>query len=135
MSDPDLPLRSDDDLLRIVRELLDADGDGTRTTWVLLLDDDARPLPAVIPITGMPADPDPEDVLRFAETLRAIARAADARQLVVVWERPGPGAVRMQEADWAEALAAQDLPLRAQLLATDEGVRLLDPAFEAIVAV
>lgn len=135
MFDPAEPLDTDDDVLRFAEEVIGADGGRGRTAWVLLLDEDRRPLPAIIPIEGVPADPDPEDVARFAESMGEVLRACGGEAAVVVWERPGSGAIRMQEADWAAGLAASGLPLRAQLLATDEGVRLLDPAFEGIVAV
>lgn len=134
MLDRDLTIRSDDDVLALARAVIAAEGGQGRTTWVLLLDDDDRPLTMVLPIAGMPVDPDPEDVARFAESMGVVLQAAGGAVAVVVWERSGTGDVRMQEADWAAGLAATDLPLRAQLLASDDGVRLLDPAFEQIVA-
>lgn len=138
MFDRVMPIDTDDDVLRLVREVLELDGSadgGDRTTWLLMLDDTDRPLPQLIPIDGMPPDPDPEDVQRFAESAGMIAEACGAERLIVVWQRLGSGAIRMQEADWVVALAATHLPIRAQLLATEEGVRLLDPAFEGIVAI
>lgn len=138
MTDPLIPVDTDDDVLRLVRDVLEADGTadgGERTTWLLLLDADDRPPPQAIPIGGMPPDPDPEDVERFAGAAGAIAAACGAERVVVVWQRPGGDAVRMQEADWAAALSATRLPIRAQVLATEDGVRLLDPAFEGIVAI
>lgn len=134
MFDRDLPIRSDDDVVHLAREVIAAEGGRGRTTWILLLDEDDRPLPVVLPIEGMPVDPDPEHIARFAESMGVVLETAGGAVAVVVWERSGTGDVRMQEADWAAGLAASGLPLRAQLLATDDGVRLLDPAFEQIVA-
>ncbi len=134
MLDDDLPIRSDDDVLRLVREVIGDDGVRGRTAWVLLLDADDRPMPTVIPVEGVPVDPDPDHVARFAEAVGAVLQAVGGSRAIIAWERDGGGAVRMQEADWAGALAATGLPLRAQLLATDDGVRLLDPDFERIVA-
>ena len=133
-----LPIETDDDVLRLAREVIEADGGhrgDERLTWVLLLDASARPLPVVIPIRDMPVDADPEDVQRFADALGGFFDGTEAEQAVVLWQRPGGGAIRMHEADWAAGLAAAAVPLRAQLLVTDDGIRLLDPAFEAIVAV
>ena len=53
---------------------------------------------------------------------------------MLVWERHGSAEVRMQEADWIAGLAASGAPVRAQLLASDDGVHLVDPAFAALVA-
>lgn len=57
-----------------------------------------------------------------------------AAAVVVVWERHGSAEVRMQEADWIAGLAASGAPIRAQLLASDDGVHLVDPALAALVA-
>ena len=103
-----------------------------RQTWLFPLDD-RHGSPAAVAIDDMPVDPDPEDVARFAELLRELVTQVGAEEVVVVWERPGGPDLRMQEADWVAALAGSGAPLRAQLLVSDDGVRLLDPAFEALV--
>lgn len=137
MFDRVLPIQSDHDLLRLAGEVIDADGPGggERLTWVLLLDDTERPLPMLMPVEGVPVDPDPHEIDRLATALDRLIEGTAAAEVVLIWQRPGDSAVRMHEADWAAGLAAAGLPIRAQLLATDDGVRLLDPAFEAIVAV
>ncbi|MFD1720622.1 hypothetical protein [Amnibacterium endophyticum] len=103
-----------------------------RQTWLFPLDDEHRALAAVA-IDEMPVDPDPEDVARLSRMLGQLVDETGATAVVVAWERPGGAELRMQEADWVAALASTDAPVRAQLLVHDEGVRLLDPAFEALV--
>jgi hypothetical protein len=115
MFDPLIPLRTDADLLEMARESV---GSAVRRqTWLFLLDDD------------------PEDIARFADTVSTVVRSVPgADAAVLVWERPGSPEVRMQEADWIAGLAASGAPIRLQLLASDEGVHVVDPDFAALVA-
>jgi hypothetical protein len=84
---------------------------------------------------GVPADADPAHVATLAARLTELVEGVPgAACVVLVWERPGSADVRMQEADWIAGLAASDAPIRAQLLASDDGVHLVDPAFAALVA-
>lgn len=129
--DSDFPWDTDRAVLDAVRLLIESAL--RRQTWLFLLDDHDRSTVCVA-LEDMPVDPDPEDVERFAGMLRQLLDEAEASSVVVVWERPGGPDLAMQEADWAAALAAAGVPVRAQLLAHDDGVRLLDPAFEALVA-
>lgn len=127
----DTPWDTDRDVLDAVSFLIESAL--RRQTWLFPLDDGNRSI-ACVAIDDMPVDPDPEDIDAFAGVLRRLLRETDADSVVVVWERPGGPDLRMQEADWAAGLAATDVPVRAQLLAHDDGCRLLDPAFEALVA-
>lgn len=133
MFDPLQPMPTDADLVAMANEFV-----GTairRQTWMFTLDDDQRLGPLVSPIDGVPVDADPAHIARLAATLtRIVDEVAEAASVVLVWERPGSAAVRMQEADWIAGLAATDAPIRAQLLSSDDGVHLVDPAFAALVA-
>lgn len=128
-----VPLTTDADLVAAMDHLVGVAI--RRQTWVFLIDDDRRSIPLAVPMDGVPADPDPADVDTLASRVRLLVDAVpEAAEAVVVWERPGGPALHMQEADWIAALAATDAPIRAQLLSSDDGVRLLDPDFDAIVA-
>jgi hypothetical protein len=133
MFDPLMPLPADADLLAMATELV---GPATRRqTWLLLLDEDQRLVPTVLPMEGIPVDADPEDIALLAERLtELVAGIPDAASVVLVWERPGSAAVRMQEADWIAGLSASGAPIRLQLLASDKGVHVVDPTFAALVA-
>lgn len=133
MFDPLLPIRTDADLIGMADDVVGLAI--RRQTWVLLLDDEHRPVPLVVPMDGVPVDPDPEHVAKLADRVRLLVETMpEAASAVLVWERPGSAALRMPEADWIAALDATDAPIRAQLLSSDDGVRLIDPSFEAIVA-
>ena len=133
MFEPLLPMSTDADLLAMATELV-----GTalrRQVWMFTLDDEQRLGPLVSRIDDVPVDPDPQHIARLAETFRCIAKEVEgASSVVLVWERPGPPEVRMQEADWIAGLAATDAPIRAQLVSSDDGVHVVDPAFAALVA-
>ena len=132
MTDSDAPLTTPAAVLAHVTELV---GPALRRQcWLLFTDSDSRPLPIVVPIDGLPVDPDPHEIARFLEALGEIVETAGARGIIVAWERPGGPDVAMQESDWMVALDKSGLPIVAQLLASDDGVRLLDPGFDALVA-
>jgi hypothetical protein len=132
MTEPFLPLPTDADLLAMARELVGAANQ--RQTWLFVLDHEQRCGEAII-LEGVPVDPDPVDVATLAVRLTELVEGLpDAESVVLVWERHGSAEVRMQEADWIAGLAASGAPVRAQLLASDDGVHLVDPAFAALVA-
>ncbi|RIX31018.1 hypothetical protein [Amnibacterium setariae] len=133
MFEPLLPLTTDADLVAMATDLV-----GTairRQTWLLLLDDEQRLAPVVVPMDGVPVDADPRHIATLAARLAELVESVpEAASIVLVWERPGGADVRMQEADWIAGLAATPAPIRAQLVASDDGVHLVDPAFAALVA-
>jgi hypothetical protein len=133
MFEPLLPLSTDADLLAMANELV---GPAVRRqTWMFILDEDDRMSPVVAPIDGIPVDADPADITLLGSRLAEVVEGVDgAASVVLVWERPGTADVRMQEADWIAGLAATGAPIRAQLLSSDDGVHLVDPAFAALVA-
>ena len=133
MFDPLLPLSTDADLVAMATELV---GQAIRRqTWLFVLDDEQRLSPVVVPMDGVPADADPRNVETLAARLtELVGMVPGAASVVLVWERTGTADVRMQEADWIAGLAATDAPIRAQLVASDTGVQLVDPAFAALVA-
>ena len=126
------PLDTDETLVATLTDLLE--GAIRRQCWILPLDDEQRPAGGIVILEDVPIDPDPEEVDHFASFVRRVLDETDSSSAVVVWERPGGPELRMLEADWAAAVAGTDLPLRAQLVLHDDGVRILDPAFEALVA-
>lgn len=135
MFDPQLPLTTDADLLAMTSDLI---GPAIRRqTWLFVLDDDRRLSPVILPvIDGVPVDADPQSIEQLATTIaELVARVEPAGSVVIIWERPGTADVRMQEADWIAGLAASGAPIRAQLIASDDGVHLIDPAFAQLVAV
>jgi hypothetical protein len=107
-----------------------------RQTWLFVLAEDGRVSQAILPIIdGVPVDADPRHIAEFAGMVSQLVAHVGAESVVVVWERPGSASVRMQEADWIAGLADSGAPIRAQAIASDDGVHLIDPAFAALTAV
>lgn len=133
MTDPLIPLNTVADVVAAVDDLV---GPAIRRqTWVLLLDDDQRLVQPLVPMDGVPVDPDPHHIDAMADRVRMLIEAVpDAVAAIVVWERPGSARVRLMEADWMVGLAATDAPIRVQLIASDDGAQVVDPAFAALVA-
>jgi|tagenome__1003787_1003787.scaffolds.fasta_scaffold19677505_1 hypothetical protein len=123
---PSSPIPTDADLLASVQSLI---GPAARDqVWLLLQDADGVPLPLVVPIEDVPMRPDAVPVV--ARAVAAIAQAAQAASVTLVWERLGPDRLDDEETAFVSAVreaVAASLPVRAQLLSSDRGVRLLPP--------
>jgi len=113
---------TDADLLETASSLV---GEAVRDQlWLLPLDEAGVPVPVVIPIEGVPFDPDA--MPRLAAAVHEMARGSDWAALVTVWERPGPPRLSRREAATVAAFAgALELPVRAAFLSSDDGVRRL----------
>jgi hypothetical protein len=130
--DPDLaaPLRTDADVLRRVDILVDLEARQERSAWLLFVAATGVQMPVVVPIDGVPEQPDPRTVSSLswliAEALRLHVPAGSA---VVVLTRPGPTQPADADRAWAKTLyrAARDrgASLRLVCLATPDGVRQL----------
>ncbi|PZF66159.1 hypothetical protein DEI81_00540 [Curtobacterium sp. MCBD17_013] len=131
----DRPVQTDADVLALVRALLLPVV--RRQCWLLFLGEDAVPVQVLVPIDDLPAAPEPDGVAQFAQAMGEIVPDVGATQVIVAWERPGSSAPRDRDRAWAEAVtvafARAAVPLRAQVLVSDDGVALL-PALGAVAA-
>src|SRR5215472_5512941 len=125
-----VPLRTDEDVLRRIDLLVDLDARQLRSIWLLFLAATGVQLPVVVPIDGVPEQPDLTTARSLcwviAEALRTNVPGGSA---VVVLTRPGSAAPMGADRDWAATLrrAARDrgASLRMVCLATPSGVSLL----------
>jgi hypothetical protein len=122
-----VPLRTDEDVLRRVDLLIDQNARQERSIWLLFLSATGVQLPVVVPIDGVPEQPD----LTTARSLcwviaEALRENVPGGHAVVVLTRPGAGAVEVTDRDWATTLhrAAGDRGacIRMVCLATPSGV-------------
>ena len=98
--------------------------------WLFPLDTAGVPLHVVIPIEDVPLDPDV--MPRLGARVTRMAETADWASLVLVWERPGPAWLTRREEAVVDAFrAASGLPLRAEFLSHDTGVRRIGSATAA----
>ncbi|QDZ13589.1 hypothetical protein [Humibacter ginsenosidimutans] len=127
----------DDDLRDVLRFLLKRAN--MRQMWLIFLDDENRIGDPLMPMDGYPDDPEElvttDDLGELTHGRLLMHRAGMLRELtgnaaiVLVWERTGRDAVDEETRHWAGAMAeaAHDLgvPLRAQFLLHDSGIRQL----------
>jgi hypothetical protein len=97
----DTPLPTDVELVPFLTGLLE--GAYRRQVWVTLLDHRSCPLPVLLP-TDVDAEPDPDEVIGFADFLRCLDYEAPNSTLVTVLERPGPAAVVARDRRWMRLL-------------------------------
>ena len=97
----DHPLTTDEQLVPFLQSMLE--GSFRRQVWVMMLDDEARPLPVLIPM-DVPAEPEPEDDIGFGDFLTCTALEVGQPTLVVTFERPGPSHVLDRDRRWLQVL-------------------------------
>ncbi|WP_261164361.1 hypothetical protein [Microbacterium sp. Marseille-Q6965] len=134
-----LEVRGDESLERLVRELLQRAYE--QRVWLVFLDARGRLKDPVFPVEGLPRDAraragDPElgDVTHAELLARRAARVAtrvSAAAVIIVWERPGRHRVGGALREWIRGVAAAaegaGLPLRAQVVLSSSGARVVRP--------
>ena len=124
----DLPLTTDDELVPVIQSLLE--GAYRRQVWLMLLDADVKPLPVIMP-SAVPAQPDGEDIVGFADFMRCAAYDVAGSTLVVTFERPGPAHIVDRDRQWLkllrEACLETGVPFRGPFLLLGKEVRQVAP--------
>ncbi|WP_394254459.1 hypothetical protein [Pseudoclavibacter helvolus] len=124
------PISTDTEVLRHVTGLV---GQAyRRQLWLMFLDSDDYPLSVLMPIEAYPHRPTYPQLEKIAGAIADIMEDVEAASVILTWERPGPGDSMPDERLWAAALGiaceVRELSVRAQLLASREGVRLFEKA-------
>jgi hypothetical protein len=96
-----------------------------RQLWVMFLDGNDAQLPVLVPIDGMPTEPEGDG--RLSQALRELVDGVGAHSVILVLERYGGQELTASDVAWAGALhdaaASADIRLRAILLSHRHGVR------------
>lgn len=135
----DRVLSTDDDLRDMLQFILE--GAERRQLWVLFIDDERRLARPILPMDDYPPDPletvRVEDLGEVAHShlmmhrIGVLREVTDNAAVVLVWERRGSDWLGAEERAWARAMAEQardlDIPLRAQFVLHDGGVRQIHP--------
>ena len=135
----DLVLDHDDDLRDLLQVLLRQAN--RRQMWLLFIDEHGRLGDPLIPMDDYPDDPHEEvavDDLGGVDQAHLLmhrggmlCEATGNESVVLVWERVGPSTVDEDDRAWASAMAdaaaALGVPLRAQFLLHNRGIRQLHP--------
>ncbi|WP_159502170.1 hypothetical protein [Microbacterium sp. 18062] len=132
-------LSTDDDLVDALAPLL---GQAIRRQlWLFFLDENDGITDPIMPCDDFPADPyEPIQTVDIgaqgfahvmAERVRHLQSEFDLATLMIVWERVGSrrfaGKDLARARAMAESCATVGVPLRAQLLLHDDGLRLITP--------
>lgn len=124
-----LPLITDDDILRRVSELLGSAC--RRQLWLLFLDATGVQLPLLIPVADYP--PAPAGAAEpFADAIARLVSEVAAAEVVLVWERRLDERATRADQVWgsrlADACIERGVRVRAQLICHRSGVRMFAPA-------
>lgn len=123
------PLLTDTDINDRVANTI---GRACRTQlWLIFLDERSVMLPTLMPCDELPQPLDEQTAIRVAEMLRQAVAGTPIESSVFVWERPGGPIAseddRLSAARLAWACADAGVPVRAQLISHDFGVRTFGP--------
>lgn len=128
---PGVPLTDDEALLALAEFLHRGADPLERTLWSVMLDSERRPLPALLPVDDVSADPDPRAVRHVGRLWDELLEELPGAGLVLVLERPGSELVTDADRAWASGLRAaagtRGLSVLAFFIASDDGVRPLAP--------
>lgn len=120
-------IRSQADLERTWRALIEPLGFSRRSLWVMLIASDDRPLPRLVEISDLPPGPDAGDAPRFESFLaRLRADGYPAERVAFLLARPGRDRARDDDRYWAETLydvsRSAGVPCETVHLATDDEI-------------
>ncbi len=124
------PICTDDEVLQHVTGLIGPAY--RRQLWLMFLDADDRALPVLLPIEAYPQRPTYPQLEKIASAIAGLMDDLDAASVLLAWERPGSSESTPDERLWAAALGiaceVRERSVRAQLLASRDGVRLFEKA-------
>lgn len=121
------PLLTDDALVDRIARLIGRAC--RRQLWLLFLDERSVMLPTLMPNDELPFPLGAEAAARVAGMLRQALAGTPIESVILVWERAGGPIATADDTESAAALgwacADAGVPVRAQLISHDFGVRLL----------
>jgi hypothetical protein len=100
----DEPIRTTAQLSALWSELMGGGGFGTRTLWLLFLDEDHRPIKVIVPIEDIPLEPDPATLDAIARILDDVLADTGPASVPMLLSRPGPLAMTDVDRTWALAI-------------------------------
>jgi hypothetical protein len=133
----DRPLETAEDLRSLIELLLDRAN--RRQMWLLFIDDRGCLGDPLMPMDDYPDDPtviartddlgDVDQATLLMHRIGMLREMTGNAAVVLVWERLGSSVVGVEDREWARAMldaaTALDVPLRAQFVLHNRGVRAL----------
>ncbi|WP_157508803.1 hypothetical protein [Luteipulveratus halotolerans] len=126
----DTVIRTHDDLLTTWRELMGEEGFAYRSLWLIFLDEHGRPAPVIVPVDGVPPEPDDEELAGIVGFVDRLRRELDVWSVPMLLARPGTSAMTDADRRWAVALTRAFADLQPQWplhLATEGRVQVFSP--------
>ncbi len=105
-------------------------GFGQRTLWLLFLEQDRGLMPTIVPIDGLPQEPDDNSLQHVTDLVSTMRHELGAASTPMLISRPGPDIISASDRRWARILldAAHDqVPRWPVHLATNATVQVFAP--------
>jgi hypothetical protein len=127
----DDPLRTNDEILARIGQLVLPESREWRSLVVFFLDGDARTLPVVVPIDDVPEDPEPAVIENLCWILsQVLGEQEPDASVVIMLTRPGPVEPDGTDLIWrdrlGDAATRQGVKVRLICLATPSGLLALN---------
>ena len=108
------------------RHLMEPLGFAARSLWLMVIDDDDRPIPHLTELTDLTEMPDSRSAGDMAELVRIVSEALPQARLAFLLSRPDTGPPDSPDRAWAavlyDAARGADAACEVVHLATDDGV-------------
>ena len=123
-----IPLPTDRELIPHLQVMLEEAL--RRQVWIMFLDEQARPLPVLIPM-DVAAEPHPRDAADLVAALSCVLLDFENATLVITLERPGPAETMDRDRRWLrslrEACVASGSAFRGPFLMLGNQIRQVPP--------
>ena len=121
------PVRTEADVLTRVEMLIDPIDRMRQGLWLFFLDRDNKQSPVLVPIDGVPDDPDPDEVGKLCWIIAEVLGSTEPEgSVIIVRTRSGPAAISETDRHWRERLQdgaiLHGARIRMICLATPDGV-------------
>ncbi|WP_134765760.1 hypothetical protein [Nocardioides sp. 1609] len=129
-------IRSQADLERVWRDLMEPLGFSGHSTWMMLVDADDRPLPRLTQVEDCDRVPEPEMLTGFAELAgHLLEEVAPGGRCALLRSRPGAGVTDVDRA-WARGLveACRELGVATDVVHLATDVDLVPLPLDALAA-
>jgi hypothetical protein len=97
----DAPIRTASELYALWQKLMGRGGFGQRTLWLIFLDGENRPVKVIIPVEGIPVEPDEVVLDNLALALDEARQEFGACTVPALLSRPGHHAMTDADRRWA----------------------------------
>jgi hypothetical protein len=95
------PIHTTAQLSALWADLMGGGGFGTRTLWLLFLDEDHRPMKVIVPIEDLPLEPESATLDAIGQILDDVLESTGPASVPMLLSRPGPLSMTDADRTWA----------------------------------